>query len=160
MKAMTALALALGLAAPIVQAHDHKTDGMTVTQGPITVADAYARSAAATGGASAAYMAITIAEGSDRLIAAASPVAARVELHTHEMDASGVARMRQVPAIEVTADAPARLQPGGLHVMLMGLTAPLEEGASIDLTLTFEAAGELSLTVPVRAVTSGMMRHN
>jgi copper(I)-binding protein len=160
MKAITAVALALSLAAPIVQAHDHKTHGMAVTQGPITVADAYARAAAASGGASAAYMTITIAEGSDRLIAAASPAAARVELHTHQMDANGVARMRKVPAIDVTADAPATLEPGGLHVMLMGLTAPLEEGASIDLTLTFEAAGDLSLTVPVRAVSSGMMRHN
>lgn len=160
MKSIFAAAVAVCLATSLAQAHDHQHDGMAVTLGPITVSDAYARAAAASGGASAAYMTVTIAEGSDRLIAAASPAAARVELHTHQMDANGVARMRQVPDIPVSADAPAMLAPGGLHVMLMGLTAPLEEGSSIDLTLTFEAAGDVSLDVPVRAVGSGMMRHN
>jgi copper(I)-binding protein len=157
MKTLIAAALTAGLTALAALAQDHQ---QPVIHGPITITDAFARAAAAPGGASAAYMTVTIAEGTDRLVAADSPAAARVELHTHQMDANGVARMRQVPAIPLAAGAPAVLEPGGLHVMLMGLTAALEEGASIDLTLTFESAGDVTLTVPVRAVTAGAMRQN
>lgn len=139
------------------RAHDHTT-AVTASLGHLTIAEAFARAAAVTGGASAAYMTITTEGDADRLIAASSPAAMRVELHTHEVDASGVARMRQVPAIPVQADTPAVLAPGGLHVMLMGLTAPLVAGDSIELTLTFEAAGSVTVTVPVHAA-GGPMRH-
>ncbi len=102
-------------------------------------------------------MSLSVAEGSDRLIAAASPAAERVELHTHTLDAQGVARMTRIEGIEVVAGSPTELRPGGLHVMLMGLTAPLAAGDAIDLTLTFEAAGDVTLRVPVRAVGGGHM---
>lgn len=125
--------------------------------GPIAVSGAWARAAAAPGGASAAYLTITIDAGRDRLISAESDASARVELHTHEVDSAGVARMREIPAIPVAADAPAELKPRGLHVMLMGLQKPLAVGDSIDLTLVFETAGRLSLTVPVR--TGPAMQH-
>jgi Uncharacterized protein conserved in bacteria len=111
------------------------------------------------GGASAAYLTIETGGASDRLVAAASPAAARVELHEHILE-DGVAKMREVAAgIPVAPDAPAVLEPGGYHVMLMGLTAPLAEGDAIDLTLTFEAAGEITVTVPVRAMAAGHGGH-
>lgn len=119
---------------------------------PITVSNAFARANPAPGGASAAYMTIATSGGPDRLIAAESPAAARVELHTHTLDAAGVARMRQVEAIDVAPDAPAELKPGGLHVMLMGLAAPLAPGDALPLTLVFEKAGRVTLTAPVQAV--------
>jgi copper(I)-binding protein len=55
-----------------------------------------------------------------------------------------------VDAIEVEPGAPAVLAPGGLHVMLMGLTVPLAEGASFPLTLTFATAGPVTVRVAVR----------
>ena len=120
------------------------------------VEGAFARAAAASGGASAAYMTITTEGAADRLIAAASPAARKVELHTHTLDDQGVARMRQVQAIAVEPGESTVLRPGGLHVMLMGLTQELAEGGTVDLTLTFEQAGDVTLTVPVVRVGGGM----
>jgi copper(I)-binding protein len=57
--------------------------------------------------------------------------------------------MRPVEAIEVTPGAPIVLQPGGLHVMLIGLKAPLKEGERFPLTLTFERAGTIEVEVVV-----------
>jgi copper(I)-binding protein len=120
--------------------------------GPITIEAAFARAAANAGASSAAYMSVSIATGDDTLRGAASPIAARVELHTHTLDDSGVARMREVPGIEIREGSPTVLRPGGLHVMFMGLEAPLEEGATLPLTLTFEKAGSVTFDVPVRAM--------
>ena len=85
---------------------------------------------------------------SDRLVAASTPVAGRAELHTHIHDGN-VMRMREVKSIEVGPHAKVRLQPGGLHVMLMGLTQPLVEGRSFPLTLNFEHAGSVEVQVTV-----------
>jgi hypothetical protein len=58
--------------------------------------------------------------------------------------------MREVEGgIPLPAGETVMLERGGLHVMLMGLTAPLEDGADVDLTLVFETAGEVAVTVPV-----------
>jgi periplasmic copper chaperone A len=90
----------------------------------------------------------------DQLVAAASPVAAKAELHAHESAASGghaghVMTMRPVAAIEVKAGATVALQPNGFHVMLIGLKAPLKEGERFPLTLRFARAGEVRVEVPV-----------
>lgn len=84
----------------------------------------------------------------DRLIKAASPVAASVELHTHVKDGDAM-RMRPVENIPVPANGQTALEPGGYHIMLIDLRQPLKEGASIPLTLTFETAGAVTLQVPV-----------
>ena len=85
------------------------------------------------------------------VVSAKSPVAGIVELHTHIND-GGVMKMRQVEGgIEVPADGMAELKPGGFHVMMMGLTGPLEEGASFPVTLTFEQAGAVTIDVMVQA---------
>lgn len=86
----------------------------------------------------------------DRLIDARSEVAARVEIHTHVEDANGVMRMIKVEdGIRIPAGGMALLERGGDHVMLMGLTAPLAQGDEIDVTLIFEQAGEMTVTIPV-----------
>lgn len=89
------------------------------------------------------------------LVKAASPAARAVELHTvvHEGD---MMKMRPVPRIEVKAGGETRLQPGGLHVMLIGIKQPLKEGAEVPLTLTFEDGSEKKVVAPVRAVTHDM----
>jgi copper(I)-binding protein len=97
---------------------------------------------------SAIYMTIATSGAPDRLIAAASPAAQAVELHT-SLDQVGVMKMQRIETIPVAPDAPAELAPGGRHVMLIGLAAPLEEGMTVPLTLTFERAGEVTLDVAV-----------
>lgn len=117
----------------------------------IEVHDAYARSASAMAQTGAAFMVIHNHGGpDDRLVGAASDIAARVELHTHEEDTNGVMRMIHVEqGFDLPTDGEIILQRGGHHVMFMGLTAPLEQGDMIDLTLVFEQAGEVTVQVPV-----------
>ncbi|TYO89164.1 copper chaperone PCu(A)C [Oceanicella actignis] len=116
--------------------------------GDIAVRDAYARSSNQKNGA--AFMVIeNHGAADDRLVAARSPAARKVELHTHVI-ADGVARMRPVEGgIPVPAGGRVALERGGLHVMFMGLTTPFEDGREIPLTLVFERAGEMALQVPV-----------
>ena len=136
------LAAATALAGPVAAAD--------VTVGTITISDPWARATAATAPTGAAYLTLTTSiDQPDRLILAASPVAELVELHTVSMDNDGVMRMRPVEAIGVAADAPTELAPGGLHIMLIGLTGPLIQGESFPLTLTFEDAGSVEISVPV-----------
>jgi copper(I)-binding protein len=93
-------------------------------------------------------------EADDTLIAAAisGEVADRVELHAMEMN-DGVMSMFEVEGgIDVPAGETVTLMPGGLHIMLMGLNAPLTEGDSHAVTLTFAEAGEITLDMPVRGL--------
>jgi len=60
--------------------------------------------------------------------------------------------MRPVEKIQVAPGEPTVLKPGGLHVMLIGLEAPLKEGESFPLTLTFQQAGKTEVTVSVESV--------
>lgn len=115
----------------------------------VRVEGPWARATAAPNGAGAAFMTIVNDGAADKLIKAASPVAEVTELHTH-LHEGGVMRMREVPAIDVAARSATRLAPGGLHVMLIGLKqGQLKEGESFPLTLTFEKAGTVIVTVPV-----------
>jgi len=84
----------------------------------------------------------------DKLVKAASPVAEHVELHEHVME-DGAMRMRPVDGVPVPAGGSTALQPGGYHVMLIGLKQPLKEGERFPLTLTFEKAGTVTIEVPV-----------
>jgi periplasmic copper chaperone A len=59
--------------------------------------------------------------------------------------------MREVDAIDVPAGGKVKLEPGGLHIMLVGLKAPLAAGSSFPLTLKFEKAGELKVEVKVES---------
>lgn len=86
----------------------------------------------------------------DRLVGASSPAAERVEMHTMKLEGD-VMRMREVPALDLPAGATVSLQPGGNHLMLMGLKAPLKAGERVPLTLRFEKAGEVKVELAVEA---------
>ncbi|MCG8509477.1 MAG: copper chaperone PCu(A)C [Rhodospirillales bacterium] len=118
--------------------------------GSIVISDPWARaSASKMMKAGAAFLELsTHGAEMDRLVAAASPVSKKTELHTHLME-KGVMKMRQVEAIEIHPGTPTVLKPGGLHVMFMGLHAPLKEGQEIPITLTFEKAGQVEITAKV-----------
>lgn len=88
-------------------------------------------------------------EAPDRLVGARAEGAGAAELHKAEQT-DGVMRMTPVEAIEVPARGMARLGPGGYHIMLFDLDAPLRPGDSLALTLEFDEAGEVPVSVPVR----------
>ena len=86
----------------------------------------------------------------DRLTAVTSDVAEKVEMHTHSQNADGVMTMPAVPeGFPIPAGGQLVLERGGNHIMLMGLTRELKDGDTINLTLTFEQAGEVVVEVPV-----------
>ncbi len=97
----------------------------------------------------AAYMTLmNKGNAPDRLVSLSTPAAKKAELHNHIME-GGMMKMRPVEAVEITPDEPSVLQPGGLHVMLMGLTEPLVERNSFPLTLDFERAGSIEVKVMI-----------
>ena len=99
---------------------------------------------------SAAYLVIRNAtEEDDALVAVESDLADTIELHTVSMD-GGIMRMRAVEDVPVPAGGEAVLAPGGFHVMLIGLHAPLVEGDTAALTLRFRSGRTLEVTAPVR----------
>ena len=144
----TTLGAALLIAGALVpaQAEDFKLGSLEIEQ-------PWARASAGPARNGAAFLVIHNSGAADRLVAAAGDVAKRVELHTHKMEGD-VMKMRQVEAVEVPAKGMATLQPGGYHVMMIGLVEPLTEGGSFPLTLTFEKAGEITVDVQIEAVGS------
>lgn len=115
----------------------------------VEVSNAWARASAGMAKAGGAFLTIHNPNDHDHaLINASADVAARVELHTHTM-VDGMMQMRQVEGgINVPAGETVTLQPGGFHVMLMGLHAPLKEGDTFPLTLTF--TGDRTTTIDVK----------
>jgi copper(I)-binding protein len=145
LKYAAALLLAAGL---IAVAWLAASDG-DQPAGTVTIAAPWAR--ATPGGATTAAVYLTLGVAGpvgDRLVAVASPRAARAELHRSTEEA-GIQRMSGVSSIELAAGRTTALAPGGLHVMLVGLTAPLAVGDVLPLTLTFARAGALAIQVQV-----------
>ena len=84
----------------------------------------------------------------DRLIGAASPLAARVEMHVHLHDGD-VMRMRQVKGYDIPANGSLELKPGGAHLMFVDIKRAFKEGEKIPVTLRFERAGEIRVMFTV-----------
>ncbi len=99
--------------------------------------------------AGAGFMQITSTGPAGRLIGFSSPACAHGELHTHIHD-NGMMRMRQVEAIDIPAGGTAVLEPGGFHLMFIDLVQPLSEGESVPVTLMFEQAGTVEMSLPVK----------
>lgn len=117
----------------------------------IELHDGYARASSPNAKAGAAFLMIhNYGEEADRLIGAASPVAKRVELHTHVESEDGVMQMVHVEeGFELPANGAIHMMRGGDHVMFMGLTESFEHGKSIPLTLIFEKAGEMEFEIEI-----------
>ncbi len=148
MRRLTILCVALAsmVVAGVVRAAD------TYAVGGLTVVDPWARASAGPAKAGAAYL--TIRNGGsadDRLIGvSADSVSGMAMLHT-TVDEGGIMKMRHVAGIAVKAGETATLRPGGSHVMLMDLKAPLKLGQRFPLALTFEKAGIVTVEVEVKA---------
>jgi periplasmic copper chaperone A len=126
----------------------------------ITIDHPYARATAPGQPSGGAFLRLDNRGPADRLVAVQSGVAGSTELHEMKMEGD-VMRMRQIDAVELPRNQSVSLQAGGLHIMLMGLKAPLKEGDKFPLTLRFQNAGEVKVEVYVEAVRPGEpMRHD
>ncbi|MFS8569797.1 MAG: copper chaperone PCu(A)C [Thermaerobacter sp.] len=122
--------------------------GLEVTA-EITIEDPWARPAPA-GDNSAAYFVIhNGADGDDALIGAASDVAHMVEVHQSRME-DGVMKMEHIEELPIPAGQSVTLEPGGYHVMFMGLERDLNVGDKFQLELHFRQAGTVTIDVEVR----------
>lgn len=132
----TALALALALLAGAAQAQT-------------TVTDPWVRGTVAQQKATGMFAQITSAKGG-KLVSASSPAAGVVEIHEMIMEGSTM-RMRAINALPLPAGQTVALKPGGFHVMLMDLKAPLNAGATVDVSLVVEGPDGQRETIAVKA---------
>jgi len=88
-------------------------------------------------------------EETDRLTGAETPAAAAVQIHESRV-VDDVMRMQRVEGLDIPPGEAVELKPGGLHLMLLGLTRSLIEGEEIDLTFHFVLSGDLVVRVPVQ----------
>jgi len=110
----------------------------------IQVEQPWARATAPGAKIAGGYMLIRNAGATaDRLVAASSPAATKVELHVHLND-NGVMKMREVSAYDVPAKGSFELKPGGAHLMFVDIKRPFKEGDKLPVKLKFEKAGEVS----------------
>jgi copper(I)-binding protein len=127
----------------------------------VEVKDAWIRGTVAGQKATGAFMSLT-ARSPARLVAASSPAAGVVEIHSMKME-SGVMKMFAVDGIDLPANRTVKLAPGGYHVMLMDLKRTLKAGERVPMRLTLELAGKkretVDLDVEVRPVT-GEAKHS
>jgi copper(I)-binding protein len=115
----------------------------------IEVRDAWARATAAGQSSAAVYATIVNEGGGDRLTGVSS-TAGMAMLHDND-STGGMARMRMVGEVAVPEGGRLTLAPGGLHVMLSGLKAPLIAGSRVPLTFRFAGSGERKVEVAVVA---------
>ena len=117
----------------------------------VKVEGAWARASVQGQKATGAFMRLTAKDGA-RLVRAESPAAGLGEVHEMKMEGD-IMKMRAVPALDLPAGKTVELKPGGYHVMLLDLKAPLAKDSTVPLTLVFQDAkgveSKLNLTVPV-----------
>ena len=113
----------------------------------VTVENVWARATPGHSDIGAVFLSMT-SPVADRLLAAASPIAGRTELHVHTME-DGVMKMRQVGGIDLPAGEKVTLAPHAYHIMLFGLASDLKAGDRFPLTLDFAHAGPQTVSVRV-----------
>jgi periplasmic copper chaperone A len=97
----------------------------------------------------AVYLSIqNLGKKADRLVGVSSPAAGKVEIH-ESRTVQGVMQMRELESLDCPPGAAVKIAPGAFHVMLLGLTQQLVDGAAFDLTLRFRDAGSVTVKVPV-----------
>jgi copper(I)-binding protein len=138
MKALVAAALLLALALAAQAAP------------PVRVESAWSRPSPPGVTVAVGYLELVNDGAADRLVRASSPRARTVEFHESTLD-KGVERMRELPSVPLPARGRVRFAPGGLHLMLLGLTRPFVAGDAVPLVLEFEKAGRVATTLLVGA---------
>ncbi len=151
---MRTIAITLGLSALLAAGSTFAGKGAD----DVTVSGAYARAVPPGQPNSAAFMTLTNKSGTDHaLLDADSPAAKVVELHTH-INKDGMMQMRRVDRIDVPAGKETKLQPGGYHVMLIGLKEQLMPGQQVEITLKFKDGSSTRITAPVQKMQMKMMK--
>lgn len=145
--------LAASLTAAFISFLPYESSAHDYTVGSITVLHPWARATPGPAKAGAGYLGIkNDGDTADKLIKAESNLSKRTELHTHLMEGGIMKMMHVEEGVDVPAGQEVTFEPGGLHVMFMGLKAPFKEGENLPVTLYFEKAGKVDVELIVKAV--------
>ena len=126
----------------------HAADGATT----MFISDAWMRASLGEVRATAAYLKIENRGAKpDRLMSISTPVAATAQVHDSAMR-DGMMRMTPAEPLIIKPGQSVQLSPGGLHVMVMGLKAPLRAGQSAPMILHFEQAGPVEVQAEIRGL--------
>jgi hypothetical protein len=148
MRTLSKFALAAALIGSVAPALAQGTGNSS-----ITVEQPWARATPAGAKTGAVYMTLDNKSGAaDRLTGASSDVADKLQIHEMKVE-NGTMQMRELTdGLPIPPKGSVTLKPGSYHVMLIGLKKALTAGEKFPLTLTFEKAGNMSVTVPVQAM--------
>jgi copper(I)-binding protein len=146
-----ALALTIGLGTGAAAwAQDH---GQPVKAGDLVISQAWTR--ATPGGAKVGGGYLTIenkGKTEDRLVGGTTAVAAKLEVHQMSMS-DGVMKMHPVEGgLAIAPGKTVKLAPGGYHLMLVDLKQPLKQGETVPVTLQFEKAGKVAVSLSVQGI--------
>ncbi len=159
--AIAVLATAMIAGAPFhtpAEAHDYEV-------GDLVIDHPWSRATPAGARVGAGYMVIrNTGDTADRLVSGETDVAGRIEIHEMAMN-DGVMTMREIAGgLEIPAGGEVVLEPGGYHMMFMGLEQGFVEGEAFDATLVFETAGPVEVEFAIegmgaRSADHGSMDH-
>lgn len=148
--------LSLALLAGCGDSAEETTSGAEAVSFEVAAVDGWVRATTGTEDPSMTGAFMTIDNEGDRqvtLTGASSPVAGKVELHEMVMQDGAKVMREMTGGLEIPAGRGQMLMPGGHHIMLMGLTDPLQPGDEVDVTLEFASGDEVALTLPVKEYT-------
>lgn len=167
-RALLAAFVALCLATPAFSHNgiDHSAAGemAPITIGDIAITGPFTRATLPNAPVGGGFLTLTNNGASDdRLVSVSSPIARDAQIHEMAMEGD-VMKMRQlVDGLVIPAGQSVVLEPGGYHIMFMGLTQALVEGETVPVTLTFEKAGTITIDLSVGTAAadapSGHMGH-
>ncbi|WP_181705992.1 copper chaperone PCu(A)C [Chthonobacter rhizosphaerae] len=141
------------LAFALVVALAHAVLAGETRAGSLVIDTPWARATPAGASVGGGFLTIRNTGGeADRLVGGEAPFSERFEIHQMAMDA-GVMKMRPLAeGLEIPAGGEVRLEPGGYHVMFVGLKEPLVAGKTVTATLVFEKAGRVTVEWPVAPI--------
>lgn len=123
--------------------------GADYEAGTLLITEPWSRPTPPTASAGAVYLSIrNRGSTADRLLSLSTPVAGAVQIHASRT-VNGMMEMRQLPGLDCPAHATVNIEPGSMHLMLVGLSRPLTAGSHFPLTLRFRGAGEVTVQVHV-----------
>lgn len=148
---LSLIALAFVAALSPALAQDHAAPA-AATVGSIEISGPFTRATLPNAPVAGGFLTLTnTGSEDDRLVSASSTIARETQVHEMAM-AGDVMKMRQLTdGLVIPAGATIVLEPGGYHIMFMGLSQTLVEGETVAVTLTFEKAGEVTIDLPVGA---------
>lgn len=89
---------------------------------------------------------------SDVLLSVESDIAGSVEIHRTSVNKDGISYMEKLGSVKIPASGSVSLEPGGIHIMLIGLTQKIKSGDKVDIVMVFEKSGRKKVSASVRGL--------